>query len=923
MSTGSSRCLDVERIIKNPWRGIRRCARGFVCGAKESRTPDLLNAIQALYQLSYSPGVKVSFTVQGHINVGAWRKFAGKLRVSSFGFRVVVLIGKIIRNAKFETRISDGTAFLLHYLAKNCSKLWILSSSRPPAFTIHQHLHSDPMSLSDSSSWRVMKVDGAMLSTCDAFLQVRRIVERHDEGRLILVVGPDREAVGSYPKSELYVDEFSPELLDEQRLEAYRTLALSICEKVTTFHSPFERKILLPLRLAAALLHVFLNGEEAGFLVAEAVDVFEKPEPFRDGFLAGDSAGIPIVIGGLTRYSSKEIGFLQPAGTDQTAARIAELLEAESLTMYTAETGILSADPSLTPGTHRIAALSYHEAAQIAFWNNGILHPKSLIYPLHADLRLEVKPFWDYEAAGTVISSDLSNAEHLAKAVTARDELCLLVLEGLGMKEVVGIMARALEVLAEASVNVVLLSQASTEQSAGIVIGHEEKDRGLTILREQFAAELDAGDIERIYSLDPVGIVTAVDDHMRYQPGLTGQMFSTFGRSGINVLTMADGASENNISAVVDGQDLPAAVQALHEAFCLGRRRAHVFLFGAGTIGRQLLELMEQLSAQWLEHLNLHICLVGLANSRHMVWNKRGIEFDEALRQLNAAALARDLEAIVDHLATSRLDRLIVIDATASNEIAELYPVLLEHNIAVVTPNKRANTLDSAFYDRLHRAAREHQVPYFYETTVGAGLPVISTLRDLIRSGDEIVRVQGVFSGTLAYLFNSVSEGRPFGEALREAYTLGYTEPDPRDDLSGEDVARKTLILAREMGLRLEREDIVLEPFLSDELMEMPAADFVENMESLLVDWKPPKAVAKAKRLHFVGTIENGAIRIGLASIEDSSPFAQLQGTDNLIVYTTRRYFDNPLVIRGPGAGPAVTAGGVLADVIRAAELVT
>ena len=429
--------------------------------------------------------------------------------------------------------------------------------------------------------------------------------------------------------------------------------------------------------------------------------------------------------------------------------------------------------------------------------------------------------------------------------------------------------------------------------------------------------------MDRIYALEPVGIVTAVDDYMRYQPGLTGKMFSTFGRSGINVLTIADGASENNLTAVVDGKDLQAAVQSLHEAFCLGRRRAHVFMFGAGTIDRQLLELMEQLSEQWLDALNLHMCLVGVANSRHMIWDTRGIPFEAALSQLEAGMQTRDLEAIVEHLASCRLDRLIVIDATASNEIAHLYPVLLENNIAVVTPNKRANTLDMAFYRRLQRAAKEHQVPYFYETTVGAGLPVVSTLRDLIRSGDEIIQIQGVVSGTLSYLFNSMAGGLSFGESLRKAYENGFTEPDPRDDLSGEDVARKMLILAREMGVDIERDAVHLEPLLTGDMLNMPRDAFIKEMDELLASWRPSVELPPTGRLHYIGSIEDGTIRIGIQAMGADSPFAQLQGSDNLIVFKTRRYFDNPLIIRGPGAGPAVTAGGVLADVIRAAELVT
>ena len=712
------------------------------------------------------------------------------------------------------------------------------------------------------------------------------------------------------------MDELGPELLEGDLLEAFGEKARELCDKISPFHNDFERETLLPLRLAALLLDLLLNGD------SEEELVFESLNPISS--LKADSlSGIPIVIGGITRQANDEIEFLSPGGICQTATNLAHFLNAQKLTIWTQQNGILSADPRFVSEAHSIPAMSYHEAAQIAHWNNAILHPKSLIPLQGTEVELHIRPFFDLDGAGTLVTAGSSTTEHLAKAVTARADLCLLVIEGLGMTEVVGTMARALDALAEASINVVLLSQASTEQSAGIVVDRREQQRALTVLRTEFEPDVASGDIERIYFLHPVGIVTAVDDHMRYRPGLTGKMFSTFGRSGINVLTIADGASENNLSAVVDGNDLPAAVQSLHEAFCLGRRRAHVFLFGAGTIGKQLLELMDQLQDQWIESLNLHLCLVGIANSQSMVWNKRGIPFDDALEKLHSTKLPSDLKAIVEHLANSRLDRLIVIDATASNEIARLYPVLLEHNIAVVTANKRANTMDSTFYQRLHRAAREHQVPYFCETTVGAGLPIMSTLRDLLRSGDQIVQIQGIVSGTLAFLFNQMGNGMSFGEALRIAYDNGYTEPDPRDDLSGEDVARKMLILAREMGLMLERDDIELEPLLSDDLRSVSTDEFVENMESLLAGWKPSEGLAPGERLHYIGTIQDGAIRVGIQSVGDDSPFAGLHGADNMIVFKTRRYFDNPLIVRGPGAGPAVTAAGVLADVIRAAELVT
>ena len=635
----------------------------------------------------------------------------------------------------------------------------------------------------------------------------------------------------------------------------------------------------------------------------------------------------PIVPGGIAVDSEGNLSRITPGNGNYTATTFARALDAPTITLWGSHEGILSADPAFVPEAYTLPHLSFHEAAELGYHVQPVLHPKTLIPLRGQDIELRIKSLARPEAAGTFITRTRPDDDALAQAVTAQPGKALLVIAGLGMMGIPGVSARAFEALAAVGINIVLLSQSANEQSVGICIDLADKDRGLEALRKQFAQAIARGDIDTIYSLDPVGIVTVVDDHMRYRTGLTGTMFSTLGRSGINVLTIADGGSETNISAVVAGEDLRAAVQALHEAFCFGRRRAHVCLLGVGTIGKHLLELMEKQSQPWLDRLNLNICLVGVANSRKMAWDTNGIPFAGAVHRLHEEGTPANLPTLIEHLSNSRLDRLIVIDATASDEVARWYPDLLNNNIAVVTPNKRANTLSLDFYNALQRAARDQQVPYFYETTVGAGLPIVSTLRDLIRSGDEILRIEGILSGTMAFIFNQVAAGLPFAAALKTAYDRGFTEPDPRDDLSGEDVARKMLILAREMGLPLERADITMESWLPEEIFALSKDEFLARMASLLSNWTPPGALEgsslTAPRFHYIGRIENGAIHIGLQHVEADSHFASLTGTDNMVVFTTRRYLEQPLIVRGPGAGPAVTAGGILSDVIRAAELVT
>lgn len=790
------------------------------------------------------------------------------------------------------------------------------------------------------SPWHLIKFDSASLTTPETFSQLFEIVNTHAQksARCLVIIGPSTLESGAVPSSEDtfgQLESFADQLLPAQ-------LTATFCEHLGALHAATEidelRTLTFSIQGKALLLAALLNNglPDGAYLDSTRLIHSQGSEqaPVVDSALSTlavqrllaprDGTIIPVFTGGIASHASGNTVFLTPGGSDRTATILGRILQAASLTIWTDVPGIQSADPQYVSDAHTLPNVSFREAAELAYLSSGVLHPKTFI-PLqdHPDIEIAIKHIHAPDAPGTRISGTASTDDSLAKAVTAQSGLALLVIEGLGMMGVPGIMAQALDTLAAESINVVMLSQASTEQSAGVVIQENDKNRALAILEKQFDAARDAGDIQQIYTLGPVGIVTVVDDNMRYRPGLTGKMFSTLGRSGINVLTMAEGASETNISAVVDSKDLHAAVQALHEAFCLSRRRAHVFIFGAGTIGQQLLALMDQEEKNWLQSLNLKICLVGLANSRQLVWNTRGIPFDQAISQLDVTSQPCNLQTIVNQLIESRLDRLIVIDATASDEIAHLYPLLLENNIAVVTPNKRANTLDSAFYQRLTRAARVHQVPYLYETTVGAGLPIISTLRDLIRSGDEIIKIEGVLSGTLSFLFNSMAKGNTFPAAMQLAYDNGYTEPDPRDDLSGEDVARKMLILAREIGLTLNRKDVELEPLLPAHLAEMPLAQFLQEIDSLLADGLKYPPIAPGDQLHYIGRIEDGRIHIGIQAVSASSPFSQLQGSDNLIVFTTKRYFKNPLIIRGPGAGPAVTAGGVLADMIRAAELVT
>lgn len=634
---------------------------------------------------------------------------------------------------------------------------------------------------------------------------------------------------------------------------------------------------------------------------------------------------IAIVTGFIASTDRGVLTTLGRSGSDYTATILAGALHADRVVIWTDVDGVLSADPRLVPDAFSLPRLSYREAAELAYFGAKVLHPRTMLPLQEREIPLLIKNTLNPKGHGTTITVETGPAEGYVKAITTIRGVAVVILEGKGMIGVPGISARAFGALAAKHINVLMISQASSEQSICIVVREAEAEEAVEVLKASFQFEIARGDVSNVSAQSDCAVVSAVGDYIFQRPGLAGRMFSTLGRGGINVLAIAQGASETNISAVVRDSDVRQAVRALHEAFALRRNRAHLFLIGTGVIGKKLLEMLAAQAPVLLERENLNVQLVGVANRRQMIWDIEGIPFAETLDRLATADGPQDLDTVMQHLVQSRLERLIVIDATASDEVAYRYPELLEHSIAVITPNKRANTLDQAFYRRLQRAARTHQVPYLYETTVGAGLPVISTLRDLLRSGDRVRKIEGVFSGTLAFIFNSLSTGKRFSDTVRLAREKGYTEPDPRDDLKGEDVARKLLILARETGLEVERSNVAVESLVPVSLLDVSVEEFLARLEEADKYWQErvEQAREEGMRLQYISLIEEGRLSVRVRAVGPDSPFAHLKGSDNMVAFTTDRYDTNPLVVLGPGAGPDVTAAGILADLVRAAELVT
>jgi len=631
---------------------------------------------------------------------------------------------------------------------------------------------------------------------------------------------------------------------------------------------------------------------------------------------------IAVVTGYIASAPDGSTTTLGRSGSDYTATILGSVLRARRVVIWTDVDGVLSADPRDVPEAFPLARLSYTEAAEMAYFGARVLHPRTMRPVQMLGIPLLIKNSLNPKTPGTLISNESHSVELKVKAISTVRDVSVIMMEGSGMTGMPGIAARVFGSLADQKINILMIAQASSEHSICLVVREGDTDAAIKTLRAAFAAELATGVVNKIYSIPRCAVVSAVGDRMRHHPGLAGRMFATLGRSRVNVLSIAQGAAETNISAVVRDDEVRRAVRALHESFPLGRLRTHICLLGPGRVGAHLLNLLAQQYHDLLEQVKLNIRLIGIANSRTMLWNPDGLEFDTAVSEL-AHGRPANLNWLIEQLGASRLERIIIVDATASEEVAGYYPDFLELGFGVVTANKLANTLDLPFYQRLQRAAKRRGVAFRYETTVGAAIPVISTIKDLVRSGDQVHKIEGIFSGTLAYLFNQLDVGDSFSSIVERAHAEGWTEPNPADDLSGEDVVRKLLILAREIGLTIERKDIKVESLMPPGLEADNPEDLFNTLTEVNHEWKEKvdQAAKNNQRLRYIARLEGDQLDVSVQAVSEDSPFATASGRGNVIVFKTDRYSDEPLVLQGPGAGLSVTAGGLLIDLIHSAEL--
>ena len=684
-------------------------------------------------------------------------------------------------------------------------------------------------------------------------------------------------------------------------------------------------------RLSAFILTAGLKakGKESVYLDAREVlktnDRFGNAKvdfPSSNALIAqfySSNPGMKVVTGFIGSTTKGETTTVGRSGSDYTAAIFSAALEASQLEIWTDVQGVMTADPKLVYSAITIPELSYNEALELSHFGAKVIFPATMQPAMKRGIPISIKNTFAPGLAGSLISRQSGNGKTI-KGISSMSNVSLLNIQGASLVEISGVSRRVFGVLADADINVILISQASSEFSICIAVPSKDSGRAKEIIEREFHYEIKGGDMDPVNVSADMAIVAIVGEQMQHNPGASGMMFQALGRNNVNVTAIAQGSSELNISAVISQVDLQKALNALHEAFFLSDYKVlHVFLVGVGLIGKALIKMVSNQLKKLQEDSLLDIQIHGMANSRYMKFHEDGFDL-KTVGAPEEGDQPMNMDKFLDTMFKMNFSNSVLVDCTASQEVADVYQQILDAKIGIVTPNKKANSGPLEKYLQLKKLAGKRGVRFFYETNVAAGLPVINTLQDLMVSGDQVIRIEAVLSGSMNYIFSELESGLPFSQVVAKAKEKGYTEPDPRDDLSGMDVARKILILGREAGQSLHFEDITIQSMVPDDCVEAASvAEFFQKLKGHDSHFKDllDEANQEGKKLRFMASLENGKAKVGLNAVDKDHPFYNLKGSDNMILFTTERYHDFPMIIRGPGAGADVTAAGVFADIIR------
>ncbi len=778
----------------------------------------------------------------------------------------------------------------------------------------------------------------AMQGTTDALIEAGRAAERGDDGfveRLTVIAERHSTAIQALFKNRQnteiaeFVDPKIKELEDIiEGVRRVRELSPKTLDRLLSFGEIASSKI-VSARLEADGLDnewkdsrmLIRTDSNYGFA---AVDFAETNARIKEhitkspsrlhivpGFIASD-------IGGYTTTLGR-------GGSDYTAAIFAASLDAEILEIWTDVSGMMTADPRFVRNVRQIPRINYREAMELSHFGAKVIYPPTIQPVMARGIPVWIKNTFAPLDEGTLIEAESPDSSDMVRGITSIDKICVLSLEGSGMVGIPGFSKRLFDALSRAEINVILITQSSSEHSICVAIDEKFEKLAKKVVDREFEYEINIGKIDPLKVENGFSILALVGDKMKEHTGVSGKMFTTLGHNGINIHAIAQGSSERNISAIISSKDVRKAVNTLHEEFFSdGRKQINLFIVGVGTVGSKLIGQLSQQNEYLLENMRLNVRVVGLANSKRLLFDEEGIEFADWKERLasdstNAATKSTETANVI---VEKNLRNSIFVDVTADPAVVEMYPQLLRKSVSVIACNKIACSSDYEKYQNLKNLAREYNANFLFETNVGAGLPVINTLNDLMRSGDRVNQIEAVLSGTLNFVFNNYDGSRKFADVVRQAQDEGYTEPDPRLDLSGTDVARKILILAREAGYKLELSDIENTSFLPESCVKGSVDDFYDEMDNHEAHFRKllEDAVTRGLKLKYIASFDNGKAAVGLQSIGPDHNFANLSGKDNAVMFYTNRYSDLPLVIKGAGAGADVTAAGVFADIIRAAR---
>lgn len=633
---------------------------------------------------------------------------------------------------------------------------------------------------------------------------------------------------------------------------------------------------------------------------------------------------LQIITGFIGSTEDEETTTLGRGGSDYSASIFGAALNAEEIEIWTDVDGIMTADPRKVKKAFPLKRISYIEAMEMSHFGAKVIHPPTMQPAMNKNIPIRIKNTLNPKFNGSIISKKTDSGNHPIKGISSINDIAIIRVQGSGMVGIPGVSKRLFGALSREKISVILITQASSEHSICLAIDPKSSHLAKIAIEEEFFAEIKSKQIDEIVIEKNLSIIAIVGENMRNTPGIAGKLFQSLGKNGVNIIAIAQGSSELNISTVISSTDETKALNAIHDTFFLSNTKSlNLFIAGTGHIGSTLITQLENQFEFLKKHQSLEIKIIALSNSKKMHFDNDGIKINEWQKILNSSTEKSNTSEFVSKMISLNLPNSIFVDCTSNEEIASYYEKILLESISIVTPNKKANSASLASYKKLQNAASRGNVKFLYETNVGAGLPIISTLDDLLYSGDKIQKIEAVLSGTLSYIFNSYKDENKFSEIVEEAKQKGYTEPDPRDDLNGLDFGRKLLILARETGKELEMKDIKIQNLVPENCRQTPSIEeFFKKLKENdgYFDKLKTNAEKSDKKLCYIGKIEGDKAGVELQEIDSKHPFYSLSGSDNIISFTTNRYNERPLVVKGPGAGAEVTAAGVFADIIRIAN---